>query len=370
MFPIRQNMLEAQRARLRGYLCRHYNLEERLVAFAERRFYSLEIELTNVCNQECLYCYNWSRRQSATPHLQLENVSRWLYEAHNVGVREIFWLGGEPLSYPHLEKVLEISVDIGMSNTILTNGTLLTPTKWSKLKPLVRRLIFHLDTIDPRTFCEINDVTPSQGRQLLARAIANLENIRSEGAADLDVILYLVLLRPTLATLAETLHWAFDKGLVDTTALYPMVRAGRAQELPADWALSLPELRKGFELRAEAERRPELLLLGPSEYCKHYQLTMAYIDVDGYLSPYAGITEPRFSTTGQDLGYLLSSHYEKLSFSNLGRPDPSAGLLEPCGGCLHSDLCFGTRTTAFNHLGSIRDRDPFCWLPFEDNYYA
>lgn len=353
---------ESLNDRLRDYLRRHYSLEERLAAFAERRFYSLEIELTNTCNQECLYCYNWSRRTSTKPHTRLDDIKRWIQEARSAGIRELFWLGGEPLLYPHLESVLEHSASAGIANTLLTNGTFLTPTKWRRLKSLVQRLVFHLDTVDSRTFCTINNVERRQGQRLLVRAMENLEFIGGQGRGDLDIILYVVLLGPTLVTLEQTLEWALSGGLANTTALYPMVRAGRAKELPADWALSADEIRSAFQIRSEAEGRPELLGLGPSEYCKHYQLTMAYIDVEGRLSAYAGISDPTFSTAGEDLGTLLQRHYDELSFSFLGRPDPSEGLQRPCRGCCYGDLCFGTRTTAFNHLGSSAAADPFCWM--------
>ncbi len=347
---------------LRSYLERYYSLAQRTEAFKERRFHSLEIELTNSCNQECLYCYNWSTRRSVTPVAATGDISRWLRDAHASGIREVFWLGGEPLTYLDLESVLEDAAALGIQSTLLTNGTLLTPQRWAKLKPFVRRLVFHLDTIDESAFCTINNVTTAQGRRLLRSAISNLEHIRGERNRDLDVILYMVLLQPMLATLRPTLEWAIDGGLADTTALYPMVTAGRARRAPSTWTPTAADLRAAFELRAAVEGRPELLRLGPSEYCKHYQLTMAYLDIDGYLSPYAGITSPRFSTAGRSLSELLAANYDELSFSSLGRPDPARGVAAPCGTCNFNDLCFGTRTSAFNHLGATSARDPFCWV--------
>jgi len=348
--------------RLTSYLRRYYDLGSRREAFRHRRFYSLEIELTNRCNRECLYCYNSSSRQCLTPDLPFDFVERLIGEAEEAGVRQIAWLGGEPLLYRRLPELLQLAHSRGIENVLFTNGSLLNAQNWRLIRPWVGRLMFHLDTIATDTFVLLNNVIRTQGTEMLSRTKQNLRDVLSAGFDPDRVCFYVVLTRPAYQSLEATLEWALHDVGVGTTALYPMVRTGRACRTAPGWDLSRDELQKAFELRASIENREELLLLGPSEYCKHYQLTMAYLNVHGQLMPYAGITAPLLDATASPLASLLREHYDELSFSTLGRPDPSIGLTGRCKFCQNSEFCFGTRTTAFNQAGFVWESDPFCWL--------
>ncbi|MBI5765460.1 MAG: radical SAM protein [Planctomycetes bacterium] len=347
--------------KLRAYLRQYYDLDERVRAWEERRFYSLEVELTNRCNRECFYCYNSSGRSCGIPDLPLDFVQRLIAESRAAGIRQIAWLGGEPTLYRELPAVFETAAQNGIENVLFTNGSLLTPSLWAHIAPLTGRIMFHLDTIAPDVFVALNNVTQLQGRRMLAQTLDNLDHILASGFSPDRIYFYVVLTRLAAERLHETLEFALIHKRLGTTALYPMVRTGRACSTSSTWALNRHELRELYGLRANLEHRPELMLLGPSEYCKHYQLTMAYVDVHRHLMPYAGLANPEFEIGQRSLSTLLSNHYGALSFSTLGRPDPSFGLTGVCHRCRHSTFCFGTRTTAFNVIGTATQSDPFCW---------
>ena len=350
--------------RLRSYLDRYFDLDHRIESFQNRRFYSLEVELTNKCNRECAYCYNCSSRHPAFKDLPFEAVMELLEQAAEYGIRSIGWLGGEPTLYSRLEEVLRRSKELGIENVLFTNGSLLTGKLWKSIGPGVDRMMFHLDTVDENTFIHINEIPPPAARSLLAITLRNLNGILASGFDPDRISLYVVLLRPTFLTLKQTLDWAINDNKLGTVTMYPMVRAGRALKTLPDAGLTKEELKRAFEMRAQCENRPELLLLGPSEYCKHYQLTMAYVQVDGEVTPYAGVPGGYGNILTNSLGKILEAHYEPLSFSRLVSMSglDNTNVLYPCKLCPNCSLCFGTRTSALNELGLINSGDPFCWM--------
>ena len=70
---------------------------DQIQAYEDCRIYSLEIDPTNRCNADCKYCYT-SRDTDAT--LPKNKVAQVLSEAPDLGVRQVFWLGGETLLHP------------------------------------------------------------------------------------------------------------------------------------------------------------------------------------------------------------------------------------------------------------------------------
>lgn len=352
--------------RLRCYLQQYYDLDGRLQAFEERRFYSLEVELTNRCNLECRYCYNSSAQNCKTPDLPFDFVKRLISEAREAGIRQISWLGGEPLLYHHLTEVLKAAHLNGIENILYTNGSLLTPRMWRQIGPHVSRLVFHLDTIDPTTFAIVHSASTVGQSGMLFQIIDNLDAILDAGFDPARLCFYIVLARPTLKGLRETLCFALQDRKVGTTSIFPMIPVGRTGVTVASWVLSPSDIRYACELRAQEEGRPELLLLGPSEYCKHYQATMAYVDIEGRLLPYAGIGRGECSLFKMRLGDALAKHYSPLSFVDLFSSDGRNRIDGPCGQCENNLYCFGTRTSCFNLTGSIHASDPLCWWR-EDN---
>ncbi len=106
------------------YLEHYFNLSERIDYFKRGLQYSAEIEVTNQCTMSCRYCYVEAVNDKGISHDPSFVVSL-LKLIDNYGVREIGWIGGEPLMYNGLEDLMAATVSLGMSNVLYTNGTLL-----------------------------------------------------------------------------------------------------------------------------------------------------------------------------------------------------------------------------------------------------
>jgi len=103
---------------------------------------SIDIDLTNVCNQDCFYCNSADFRAKFldTPYVDkfidlIDKLADWrTHTPLSVGtVRNItFTGGGEPTVHPQYHKIIEHALDRNFLVTLITNG--------SKLDKLVKHL--------------------------------------------------------------------------------------------------------------------------------------------------------------------------------------------------------------------------------------
>jgi hypothetical protein len=90
----------------------------------------LWLEVTNFCNLQCTHCYNSSgRHESLTPSIPPERYEEILEEAKIMEFRSIQFIGGEPLFYPHLRRLIDHAIELAFSYIeIFSNLT--TLPKW------------------------------------------------------------------------------------------------------------------------------------------------------------------------------------------------------------------------------------------------
>ena len=103
---------------------------------------AIDIDLTNVCNQDCFYCNSADFRANflTTPPKEkfielIDQLANWRsHTPLSVGtVRSInFTGGGEPTVHPHYHEIVEYAIDKGFLVTVITNA--------SKLDKLARHL--------------------------------------------------------------------------------------------------------------------------------------------------------------------------------------------------------------------------------------
>ena len=94
---------------------------------------SVDIDLTNICNQDCFYCNSADHRaqrpdqKNYTEYINLlDKLSTWRqHTPKSFGSLHTITYpgGGEPTVLPGYEKVLEYTVDLGFLTAITTNGT-------------------------------------------------------------------------------------------------------------------------------------------------------------------------------------------------------------------------------------------------------
>lgn len=79
----------------------------------------LYIELTNRCNLSCVHCGNGDYREHELP---FETVCSMIYDFKDKGGSKLMFTGGEPLLYPRLEEILNLSSSYPGLVKISSNG--------------------------------------------------------------------------------------------------------------------------------------------------------------------------------------------------------------------------------------------------------
>jgi organic radical activating enzyme len=110
------------------------------------RLSALWIQLTGTwCNLECTHCLNASGpRNPALAPLDAEAARRAIAEAERLGVKEIYFTGGEPFLHREILALLELSL-AAAPTTVLTNGTLITAAAADALAALARAAAYSLE---------------------------------------------------------------------------------------------------------------------------------------------------------------------------------------------------------------------------------
>jgi sulfatase maturation enzyme AslB (radical SAM superfamily) len=97
----------------------------------------VDIDLTNICNQDCFYCNSAEHRRNSpvqkhyTNYIQLlDKLATWRkHTPQSFGSLHTITYpgGGEPTLLPGYENVIEHTIDLGFLTSLTTNGTQLEP---------------------------------------------------------------------------------------------------------------------------------------------------------------------------------------------------------------------------------------------------
>jgi len=84
---------------------------------------TLEIDPTNGCNHNCIWCVDAKHRSNNPALLSKENILDVIDQAKELGVKSLVIKGGgEPLTYPHIRQLLLHGHKMGFEIGIITNG--------------------------------------------------------------------------------------------------------------------------------------------------------------------------------------------------------------------------------------------------------
>lgn len=95
--------------------------------------YRMTIALTRCCNHRCDYCFNSSGNRGEQ-EVGVEKWIRVITQAHDMGIQEITFTGGEPFLYGNFIKLAAFCSERGIYPKISTNGTFLDESMIRKLK--------------------------------------------------------------------------------------------------------------------------------------------------------------------------------------------------------------------------------------------
>jgi sulfatase maturation enzyme AslB (radical SAM superfamily) len=147
-----------------------------------RHLAALWVQITGTwCNLECVHCINASGPDSPwLPPLDGESVRRAIREAEGLGVKEIYFTGGEPFLHQEIMPLLGEALAVAPT-TVLTNGTAITPPVADALAALAAAASYSLeirvslDDVDR----EANDRV--RGRGAWVKAVQAIQRLHARG---------------------------------------------------------------------------------------------------------------------------------------------------------------------------------------------
>ncbi|MEM9136694.1 MAG: radical SAM protein, partial [Cyanobacteria bacterium P01_F01_bin.42] len=104
----------------------------------------IQIHPSRRCNLQCLHCYS-SSSPTVDESLSVELLSSAIADAAFEGFEVVSFSGGEPLLFPALEHLMDQAHLHQMTNSMVTNGMLLTPRRLQSLIGKIDILAISLD---------------------------------------------------------------------------------------------------------------------------------------------------------------------------------------------------------------------------------
>jgi AdoMet-dependent heme synthase len=143
---------------------------------------ALWIQITGTwCNLECTHCLNASGpKEPWLKPLASETARSAIVDGERLGVKEIYFTGGEPFLHKDILPLLELSLSVAPT-TVLTNGTVISEAMADALAALAQAAAYSLeirvslDHVQP----ELNDRV--RGRGAWAKAVRAVRLLSARG---------------------------------------------------------------------------------------------------------------------------------------------------------------------------------------------
>ncbi len=172
---------------------------------------SVDLSVSNFCNQKCVWCYYRGYLESARTMLDKGLLLSLLRELSALGVKGInFTGGGEPLTHPALIEVMEYAHAKGIDVGLITNGVLLNKEKIRRLTRIAKFIRISLSSSGAKNYRKFHNAHKDDFKKL----IENLKLLGeySKGSKCLTGVLFL--LEPkTQSELLDTIELVKKSGL-------------------------------------------------------------------------------------------------------------------------------------------------------------
>jgi radical S-adenosyl methionine domain-containing protein 2 len=122
-------------------------------------FETVSFHIVKPCNMKCKFCYATFDDMHVGPQMELPEAFEIITKLAEAGVKKITFAGGEPLLYKHIEQVIAKAKNLGVTTSIITNGSLLT-TEWlTKMRPYLDWVGVSVDSLSEITQQRIGRIT-------------------------------------------------------------------------------------------------------------------------------------------------------------------------------------------------------------------
>ena len=320
---------------------------------AARSLLSIELELTDTCDFNCIYCYHQATEQPARQEAPLSDseLRDVVTQAKALGARLVVLLGGEPLLRPGIGALCDWLHSQNLLVDIFTNGSGLTAE--------LAELFFRAGV---RVVLKMNSANAARQNRFAARADAfdtiqaALANLRAAGYPSPTARLAIsnVIFRDNFDETENLWRWARREGIEPYFERLNPCGETDALAVPPD------ELERMFIRLAEIDRtefgrdwQPRPPLVGHT--CLRHRFSCT-VTTDGHVQPCVGVDCAIGSVRKAPLRQLLRDS-EMMEVLRHFREN----IKGPCAQCELSDECYGCRGAAWQLTGDALASDPLCW---------
>ena len=330
-----------------------FSTQEIEEAVKNNKLLSMEIEFSLRCNFHCQYCY--VPQQSVFDNeLNPEELQGAILEARDLGAKKIIVLGGEPMTYPHIFKMLRFIRGEGLDVEMFTNGFQVNADIAEQLFALGIDVILKMNSQNEN----IQDALAGKkgAHKIIQEAFNNLKRA-GYPAKDRRFGVSTIICEQNFDELIGMWEWLREQNIEPYFEI--MTPQGKARS--NEWLyVDLLKLKDLFFKISEMDRKkygikwdPQPPLMGIK--CLRHQFS-CLLNSQGYLLPCVGVNIPLGNIRQNSLKDILAQSEVMGDLRNY-----RTNIKGPCRKCDKSDNCYGCRGAAYQLTGDYLASDPLCW---------
>ncbi len=318
--------------------------------FNKGKLYTLQLEICNICPQECRYCYTKleGNLENIVPKDKLIEI---IDDASALGVKKIEWLGGDPICHPDWKELLKYAQDIGMTNNIWSSGYYFKDKEISKKAIELTEggiISLHFDSINRSVYdkLHLNDFD-----EFKESILEGLKNLIDHGKSPDEIYNCVTLTNlSTKGDYKETSEYFKDYFRIKTTFVVykPVYSTPELSPTPEEVRIASIVKNKinGFDT-------PPI----PQCVDRYYCGTTMGVTNKLYLTPCSRIRK-RF---GDINGRRFMESFENNTEILLKLPLRDESNLSRCASCEQNNICWGCRGNAWYYGSNVLGEDTKCW---------
>ncbi len=307
------------------------------------------LHLTSQCNLRCVYCY---AQRPGDPggggvSLPLDAAAKALRDAKELGVKNVFLTGGEPLLNPWAPRIMELCRTLGFRTVLLTNGTVIDAKMAEIIVRYCDQVTVSLDAAQP----ELHDRQRGTGTH--GRVVESMKLLKEAGVREIVASAVITSVNQG-ESYSRFVDFAHHIG-ADWVARQVYIAQGDERD-----GLFMPDFSAIF---AELEASIDALVRGPMtsgegdeplicrDRCGAGYSVIA-VDADGTVYPCQGLVKPEFAA-GSILAASLADVYRRSPVLQ-GVRGITVADISGCGDCAFRHVCGGgCRALAYNVRGDL-----------------
>lgn len=326
------------------------------------KYQSCALEIVTGCQLDCFNCYLDKTRQgrgNGKNPMDSDFVYGVIKQARELGFFEIVFIGGEPTLHNQLPQFVEMTLGLGLSPIVCTNGIRLSDAQYCSKVALPGTTIVIHGLLPMPWHTMDSHVSYRQYTERLRESYLNLDRIRQKGVT---VVAESTVITTFYDHLLEFHGWCREQGITPFVEVNRRGNNGKCSDISCspEKVLELFQAMQGYDTE---NGYPADLLLVPPAYGQRCTMSVTGVHIKNFgQGDYGGV----YSCCAQTIRHgdlKEQSLAEILKSPGMGVfKEQDNWIAGPCAECEHYAECRGgCRGEAALAFGCSRASCPVCW---------